>query len=183
MNFHMISYAISDPSILHFDRLQEDLQRICKRADYILYRDKDNDDYANFAVTFIREASRYDFSKILLHGDWELAFALGADGVHLKSSQIENVRDAKERELFTIVSTHSLSEMLRAQKLGADMLTLSPLFASPGKGEALGPKRFAELVSQIEIPVIALGGIVSDSRIEEALSTPAAGFASIRYFA
>ncbi len=181
----MIRYAISDPSILRFESLEEDLRRFFQKgATMILYRDKSNPFYEKNAGRFLEAIRRVAPSvKALLHGDPKLAAGLGANGVHLPSSRIEEVSEARSLGLYTIASAHNLQEALRAQELGADGVTLSPLFPSPGKGKALGVERFAQMVESLEIPVIALGGITDEQRIDRAMNVGAAGFASIRYFA
>lgn len=180
----MIAYAITDPSLLSFETLASDLQRIKARgADMILYRDKEAEDYADRAARFVPAARRAGFDQILLHDRPGLARELGADGVHLSSGNMELLSRIEENPLLSIVSTHDLDEALRAQQKGATMVTLSPLFASPGKGTPLGEERFEAIVHRLGIPVIALGGILGRKEIERALALGAAGFASIRYFA
>jgi len=179
----MIRYAITDPSTLRSGHFREDLERMAERgATMLLYRDKRNPEYARFAEGFVAVARELPFEKILLHNEPELARRLGVDGVHLASNRIDLIPAAKRFGLNCVVSTHTLAEAQKAQELGAEMITLSPLFPSPGKGEALGSERFAAMLRQIEIPVIALGGIVDEESIAKALETGAAGFASIRYF-
>jgi len=181
----MIRYAISDPSTLHFESLEEDLRRFLDRgATMILYRDKRNPRYEENAGRFLETIRRVaPVVKALLHGDPKLAAGLGADGVHLPSSRLVEIEEACSLDLYTIASTHNQEEAFRAQDLGADAVTLSPLFPSPGKGPALGLESFQEIVKKLEIPVIALGGIIGEERILQAMNAGAAGFASIRYFA
>ncbi len=178
----MTAYAITDPSILGFDTLRSDLERIAAKADMIVYRDKHNPDYARNAAIFLSYAKELGFDRVLLHTDIALAAGLGADGVHLTSSRIEFIPEAKANGLFIIVSTHTPEEALMAQELGADMITYSPIFASPGKGIPIGSHAIIELKKQVSIPVIALGGIVTQEQIAEVERAGASGFASIRYF-
>ena len=177
----MIRYAITDPLTLHFDSIQEDLKRFAQNASMIVYRDKENLDYANYAKDFLEHAK--GFEKVLLHADYLLAAHLGADGVHLMSTQMDDIVAAKALDLFVIISTHTLQELQLAEALGADMVTLSPVFETPNKGEALGIAVFKALVCEVNIPVIALGGINLESQIEACSQAGASGFASIRYFA
>ncbi|WP_292656580.1 thiamine phosphate synthase [Nitratifractor sp.] len=179
----MIAYAITDPSTLSFDTLSSDLQRIkAKGATMILYRDKGAEDYDERAVAFVSAAREAGFERILLHNRPELALALGAQGVHLSSDRMDLLSKIGRMPLLSVVSTHHLSEALKAQESGASIVTLSPLYASPGKGTPLGEKRFEEIVRQLSIPVIALGGILGGQEIDQAMALGAAGFASIRYF-
>jgi thiamine-phosphate pyrophosphorylase len=94
----------------------------------------------------IREATR-DRGLLLLSAGTRLP---GAGGVH-------NGRGAGLRT----ASAHSAVEIRRAERLGADLIFLSPVFATrshPG-GAALGPARFASLARRTRLPVVALGGM------------------------
>ena len=83
----MIRYAITDPLTLDFNTLENDLKRFSRKASMIVYRDKDNTNYAENAKLFVENAE--GFEKVLLHGEYHLADSLGADGVHLRSTQFE----------------------------------------------------------------------------------------------
>ena len=178
----MIAYAITDPTTLNFNTLSTDLQRFSQKADMIVYRDKATTNYQNNASLFLAESKKYNFSKVLLHSDYKLAHKLKADGVHLTSLQLSDIQKAKDLGLFVVVSTHSLDEALEAQKLGADLVTFSPVFTTPNKGEPKGVEELNRVVSKLSIGVIALGGIVSSEQIEACRKSGAFGFASIRYF-
>ncbi|MGC9350788.1 MAG: thiamine phosphate synthase [Sulfurovum sp.] len=178
----MLSYAITDPSILSFDHLDSYLSHIKGKADIVLYRDKKNRNYSDHAKIFVESARQYNFEKILLHNDTLLAKDLNADGVHLSSDRMEAIPFAKEQGLFVIISTHTLDEAQRAEKLGADMVTFSPIFDTPGKGRPVGLEKLSEVCSAVSIPVIALGGILTQKQINACREAGAEGFASIRYF-
>ncbi len=178
----MIAYAIADPTTLNFNSLSSDLQHFAQKADMIVYRDKATTEYQKNASLFIAEAKKHNFSKILLHGNYKLAHKLKADGVHLTSLQFSDIKKAKGLGLFVIISTHSLKEALEAQKLGSDLVTFSPIFTTPNKGEPKGVGELKRVVSKLSIGVIALGGIVGSEQIEACRDSGAFGFASIRYF-
>lgn len=178
----MIRYAITDTSTLHFQTLLSDLNRFSTQADMIVYRDKFNAHYSSDAKLFLEAAQQYSFSKRLLHSDVALAYKLKADGVHLKSTQCDQIKKAKALGLFTVISTHTFEEAKQVEALGADMLTYSPIFLSPNKGEPKGVEKLKKLVSMLSIPVIALGGIITEEHIDLCEQNGAAGFASIRYF-
>jgi thiamine-phosphate pyrophosphorylase len=178
----MLSYAITDPSTLSSDHLDIYLSHIDGKADMVLYRDKQNDRYCENAKRFISAAKAYPFDRIVLHNDTLLAKDLEADGVHLSSDRMEAIPFAKQEGLFVIISTHTLDEALRAEKLGADMVTFSPIFDTPNKGKPVGLEKLREVCSTVSIPVIALGGILTPEQIDACQEAGAKGFASIRYF-
>jgi len=178
----MIAYAISNPSTLNFQTLKSDLKRFAQKADMIVYRDKESADYEANAKAFMLEAREHAFTKILLHTDYKLAHKLKADGVHLNSTQFSKIAEAKALGLFVVISTHTKEEALQAQTLGADMITFSPIFSTPNKGEPKGVEVLRELTSSLEIGVIALGGIMEQEQIDLCEKAGAIGFGSIRYF-
>jgi thiamine-phosphate pyrophosphorylase len=176
----MFAYAITDPTTLNFDTLTSDLVRFSHKASMIVYRDKHTKKYDVNAEQFVFAAKNFD--KVLLHGDYLLSKQCKADGVHLKSTQFEDISKAKEVGLFVIVSTHTIEEARKAELLGADMITFSPIFYTPNKGKAVGLNALKDVVLSVKIPVIALGGILTQSQIYACADAGAKGFASIRYF-
>jgi len=178
----MIYYAISDPTTLDLSNLDRELERFSQKATMLVYRDKDNKNYPKYAKLFIEISKRYTFDKVLLHSDYRLAHSLKADGIHLRSNQFGDIRDAKSLGLFVIISCHTIDEAKEAELLGADMITYSPIFDTPNKGKPLGIDAIEVLSGIVSIPIIALGGIIQQNDIDSVMSSGAAGFASIRYF-
>jgi thiamine-phosphate pyrophosphorylase len=182
----MKSYLITDPAFYSTERAT--FGRVLKKAlhkfrpDFALYRDKNSLDYAQTAELFLEICSRFENTKPLLHSDVELAATLKAFGVHLTSQQAGEIGKAKALGLFVIISCHSEAEMLDAQKRGADAVTYSPVFSSPGKGEPKGLEDLNERVAKISLPIIALGGIITKAQIDTVEKCGSYGFASIRYF-
>jgi thiamine-phosphate pyrophosphorylase len=74
----------------------------------------------------------------------------GADGVH--NGRGPGIRTA---------SAHGLREIHRAERDGADLIFLSPVFPTRSHPEArpLGPFRFASLARRTQLPLVALGGM------------------------
>jgi len=72
--------------------------------------------------------------------------------------------------------------MQRAERAGADFVTMSPVMPSPGKareGDELGWDRFKDLARACPLPTFALGGLGSDEA-EQARDCGAHGIAAIR---
>ncbi len=149
---------------------------------YALYRDKSNPNYDIQAAHFIEVCSQFEDIKGFIHRDVALAKKLNAIGVHLTSTQFDEIKYAKSLGLEVIISTHTKEEVLKAEELGADAVTYSPIFATPGKGEPKGIEDLKELLSTCRVKVFALGGIVEALHVEQIEQTPCYGFASIRYF-
>ncbi|HZF70299.1 thiamine phosphate synthase [Sulfuricurvum sp.] len=182
----MKHYLITDPSFYGNmpEALEASLDVIYSHTlpDFALFRDKQTTHYRDLAQTFVSVSRSYRISRVLLHGDYILAHELGADGVHFTSTQFDEITEAKALGLYVVISTHTYEEALKAQDLGADAITYSPIFASPNKGEPKGLEDLKEIVDKISIPIFALGGITTDEQINAVEKCGVFGFASIRYF-
>lgn len=114
---------------------------------------------------------------LIVAGDARLALRVGAAGVHLSEAAVRRGnlsgfalprRGAKGARLLVTMAAHSLAALLRAHRLGADAVFLSPAFATashPGL-RPLGGARFAALIrtarrAGARTPVLALGGVTA----------------------
>lgn len=78
-----------------------------------------------------------------------------------RSWQADGVHGARGGGGLRSEPVHDLKQIRAAERRGADLLFLSPVFATrshPG-ARALGPLRFALLARHTPLPVIALGGV------------------------
>ncbi len=179
------SYLITDPhyygtqSTTFTSKLSSVLNK--NSIDFALYRDKENEDYAHFAELFISTCKHKNVLP-LLHRDYTLASRLDAYGVHLTSTQFDEIKAAKELGLFVVVSTHSLEDIEYVTKLGADAVTYSPIFSTPNKGIPKGLAHLKEIVGKINTKIIALGGITTDEQVKAVESCGVFAYASIRKF-
>lgn len=157
------------------------VQRLPRGA-AVLVRDYDAADRAALAAA-LRPVCRQLGVRLLIAGDWRLAAATGADGLHLPEWQVRRRMlpppPLRRRWLIT-AAAHSSAAVRRAAALGVDAVLVSPVFATashPG-APALGAIRFARLVRLSPVPVYALGGITPRTAARLAASG-AAGFAGI----
>jgi thiamine-phosphate pyrophosphorylase len=99
----------------------------------------------------------------------------GAHGVYGAS--------AHRGSLPRLYPVHDMAEIVAAERAGAAMLLLSPVFPtrSHADGRALGPLRFGLLARQAKRPVIALGGM-NAGRAERLRRLGAQGWAAIDTF-
>jgi thiamine-phosphate pyrophosphorylase len=182
----MKHYLITDPSFYGTtsDAIEASLDVVYSYTlpDFSLFRDKQTAHYRDLAQTFVAVSRSYRISRVLLHGDYLLAHELKADGVHFTSTQFDEIAEAKKLGLYVVISTHTHDEALKAQELGADAITYSPIFFSPDKGEPKGLEDLKEIVDKIRVPIFALGGITTQEQIKAVEECGAYGFASIRYF-
>ncbi|PAF45301.1 thiamine phosphate synthase [Helicobacter sp. 11S02629-2] len=105
--------------------------------------------------------------------------------LHLKEKFLSfldsDMLEFDKTKVDVICSTHDEDTALKALRLGANFVTLSPLFTTPNKGAPKGVEYFKNLPLELKSKTIALGGIDS-SNIDLVKSLGVAGFAAIRYF-
>jgi thiamine-phosphate pyrophosphorylase len=181
--------------------------------DYIQLREKDLsakelEILAREALKVVRDHGAN--TRLLINSRIDIALAVGADGVHLTSTDILP-SDARAIQAssdsaptpstlpsswLVAVSCHSLSEVRLAESHGADFAVFAPIFEKRGTSTpALGlqalrlatrlgalPDTRVEAGDQrAKIPIFALGGITM-SNARECLRHGASGIAGIRLF-
>jgi len=147
---------------------------------------------ADRALLALVERARSLLSRstaLLVNGRLDVAFAAGADGVHLPSSglptgEVRRLADSLGSELLVGRSTHHPDEVARARDEGADYVTFGPVYPTPGKARFGEPPGLAglERACAVGLPVLALGGVDS-GRLAAVAAAGAAGAAGIRMFA
>lgn len=126
-------------------------------------------------------------TKLLVNDRADIAFAAGADGVHLTSTSlpVSAIRENFPAGFIIGVSAHSLEKAVIAKNEGADFITFSPIFPTQSKinyGEPKGTEKLAAVVKALDgLPVFALGGI-SEKNYAEILPAGPAGIAGISMF-
>lgn len=135
-------------------------------------------------------------SKLLINiaapGSLEVAFAIGADGVHIpgrpQEGAVRRVRDlfrSGGRQAIVSMGCHNLGEIGIARTEEADFVLYSPVFEKQGRTQPAGQglealRRACEAAGRM--PVFALGGITA-ANASECVAAGAQGVAGIRLFA
>ncbi len=183
----MIKYLITDPK--YYTNNEKEFEKILinvldkQQIDIACFRDKESANFEDLAKIFIKVCKEKDVKKILLNGDLLLAHKLNATGVHLTSTQFDEIQKAKKLGLYVIISCHTFEDIQKAIDYQADAVTYSPIFETPNKGIPKGIEALEEVINKYPIiNIIALGGIIDETQIEQISKTKAYGIASIRYF-
>jgi thiamine-phosphate pyrophosphorylase len=174
--------------------LEKITEAACNGVDFIQLREKDLTTrelelLAREASRAIRENSS-STAQLLINSRVDVALAVGADGVHLRSDDISpsdvrkilNHQDPGGRARFTIgVSCHSVNEVRQAVD-HADFVVYGPIFQKKtvSGSSAAGVEALHQACLE-KIPVLALGGITVENA-GACLQAGAAGIAGIRLF-
>jgi len=122
--------------------------------------------------------------RLLVSDRVDVAMRSGADGVHLPERGLDPAaaRALLGPGLLVSASRHDAAGARAAFDAGADFVTLSPIWQSPGKGPALGLEGLAAVTASANGPVLALGGVDAD-RAAQAIAAGARGVAVVRAIA
>lgn len=178
-------YLITDPNYYSnnpktFEKKLTEILKT-KKVHMACFRDKSSKNYEELASIFVKTCKEFNIKKIVLNENLELAKKLNC-AVHLTSTQFDKIKEAKEANLFTIISCHNEEEIELAIKNSCDAITYSPIFLTPNKGEPKGIEKLKKINDKYNINIIALGGIINDIQIKQIEELNLFGFASIRYF-
>lgn len=123
--------------------------------------------------------------RLIINDRVDIAFALGADGVHLGQDDLppEAARRILGEKAIIGFSTHNLEQAKKAARLSVDYIALGPVFATVSKENpdpvlglaALKNVRAALLATT---PLVAIGGINAE-KIQEVLAAGANSVAVI----
>ncbi len=137
--------------------------------------------YTQLAKQALACCRHYD-ARLLLNAPIDMVQTLRADGVHLTSTNLMacETRPLPE-ELLVSAACHDTRQVLHANWIGTDLLTISPVLptATHTIAEPMGWPRLRELAAQTTIPVYALGGM-TPATLAEARKAGAYGIAAIR---
>ena len=168
--------------------LKKIAEAACSGVDYIQLREKDLstrdlERLASEAMRAVRENSAS--TRLLINSRADVAFAVGADGVHLRSDDIAPV---EVRRIWTTnrpgtigVSCHTPEQVKRAASEGADFVVFGPVFGKKDSADGVTGLAGLRMACQNNIPVIALGGVTPENA-KDCLAAGSAGLAGIRLF-
>jgi thiamine-phosphate pyrophosphorylase len=156
-----------------------------ERADLVQIREKQLTARELFELSAGAAAiTRSSGTRLLINDRADVAFAAGADGVHLAGGSLPTgvIRAAFPATFLIGVSTHSTSDAEAAAVDGADFAVFGPIFDTPNKRPAIGIKALEDVCKKLgRFPIVALGGVDAEN-YRSVLNAGASGVAGIRAF-
>ena len=115
----------------------------------------------------LREVTRQTGAKLLINDRADIAFAVGADGVHCPENGLP-VSAARRLfpEALVGASSHSLRRAVEAGTHGAAFVLFGPVFPTPSKieyGDPKGLEALSIVTKDAGLPVFAIGGITPEN--------------------
>jgi thiamine-phosphate pyrophosphorylase len=128
----------------------------------------------------LREFTRSFSTKFIINDRVDICLAVDADGVHLGQEDISlPVARKLLRDKIIGVSVHTTEEALKANREGADYISVGPLFPTKTKlnaGAPVGVDLISKIKKLVQIPTIGVGG-VNLSNVEKVMRAGADGVA------
>jgi thiamine-phosphate pyrophosphorylase len=142
---------------------------------WIQYRDKERSRREIYEEAVRLRRLTKDYNAIFIVNDYvDIALCLNADGVHLGQDDLplKEARKIMGRNKMIGISTHSLEQAIKAEKDGADYIGFGPVFHTQTKdaGKPKGINMLREVKKNVNIPVVAIGGI-NPENIRSVLNT------------
>ena len=140
-------------------------------------------DYQALALEVLALVKAYN-GYLVLNGSFELLSAVDAHGIHLPSVHYLKLKARPiKRNYLLSVACHNDAELIQAEAIHADIVTISPVFQTPSSPKSqlatLGWEAFSTLATRTSLPVYALGGL-SREDYATAKKWGAYGIAAIR---
>ena len=112
---------------------------------------------------FLQKKARNYAVPFIINDYLDIVLAVDADGLHTGQDDIpvSTLRKLLGPHKLIGRTTHSLTQGLRAQKEGADYVSVGPIWETPSKPgrKGIGLSYLAQAKEQLNIPYVAIGGI------------------------
>ncbi len=167
---HFLIYLIADAALVRLRPLTEIVGLAVEGGvTAVQYRDKQatQREQVERATRLQGIVGRYNV-PLIVNDHVDVAMAAGAAGVHVGQDdmQADVVRSRAGEEFIVGVSAHNVDDARRAREAGADYVGFGPVFPTRTKVDTApvtGIDGLRAFVAQIDIPVIAIGGITPDT--------------------
>lgn len=177
-------YLVTDSSIcLKQDLLAATKEAIQNGVNIVQLREKNLNslDFFRLAVKMRDLTCKYNV-PLIINDRLDIALATEADGVHLGQTDLpaKYVRKLTTPEFIIGVSAKTISQALEAQEAGANYLGVGAIFPTATKviTQNTPITTLNAIISKVEIPVIAIGGL-NIGNIDALLNSKIAGIAVV----
>jgi len=169
----MLLYAVTDQSWLKDgETLLDVVKEVLKNgATFLQIREKDLGE-ADFETEAkkLKDICKEYHVPYVVNDNVEIAIKIGADGVHVGQSDIKgrDIRAMIGSDKILGISAGTVEEAIAAEQAGADYIGVGAVFGTSTKKNArnMSIDRLKEIVEEVDIPVVAIGGINASNMSE-----------------
>lgn len=156
-------YFITDARLSRKGNISDVKDALRAKVKIIQYRNK----YASTKEMYLEAVKLRKICKkafFLVNDRLDIALSVGADGVHLGEDDLPYsiARKLLGKKKIIGLTVRNLKEAKKAQKLGADYLSVGPIFKTTTKlnaGTPKGTSLIKTIKRNVSLPIIAIGGI------------------------
>ena len=158
-------YFITDSKLSRAGNESDVLSAVSCGVEVVQYRNKNAQTLQMYEEALrLREICLGGDCLFLINDRLDIALAVEADGVHVGQTDMPclQARRLLGPEKVIGVTVHNLAEAVQAECEGADYLGVSPIFQTatkPDAGKPAGIRLIEEIQDQVDIPLVAIGGI------------------------
>jgi len=157
-------YFITDEKLSRAGIVSDVKSALSAGVKLIQYRNKEATTKQMYKEALKLKSLCKDKATFLINDRLDIALAVNADGVHLGNDDLPYrvARKLLGKNKIIGLTVHSLKEANIAQKLGADYIGVSPIFATRTKsnaGKPAGIESIKEMKKRVTLPIFAIGGI------------------------
>lgn len=162
-------YLVTDSAMLHGITLEEAVEQAVTGGVTVVQLREKNSSSLQFYKTAVKVKEVTDRHKIplIINDRLDIALSVDAAGVHLGQRDLpcKPARSILGKDKIIGVSAATLEEAIAAQEDGADYIGAGALFSTETKTDIrnLSIERLKEIAGNLNIPVIAIGGINSEN--------------------
>lgn len=175
-------YFITDSILSRAGNISDVKNALAARVRVVQYRNKSASTKEMYEeARKLREICKH--AVFLINDRVDIALAVGADGVHLGEDDLPYTvaRKLLGKKKIIGLTVHNVKEAKEAEKLGADYIGISPIFATRTKqdaGKPAGTELIKRVKKAVSMPIVAIGGI-SLLNAEEVIKAGADSLCSI----
>jgi thiamine-phosphate pyrophosphorylase len=163
-------YFITDATLSRAGNISDVKNAISAGVKVVQYRDK----YSSTKQMYEQAKKLKSICKkatFLVNDRIDIALSVGADGVHLGNLDMPYsiARKILGRRKIIGLTVHTLKEAIQAEELGADYISVAPIFATRTKkdaGRPCGCGLISQIRKKVSLPIVAIGGITYDNASE-----------------
>lgn len=162
-------YFITDSHLSHAGNLHDVQCAVEAGVEIVQYRQKDASTKDLFSeARELQRICRGTSTRFIINDRIDIALAINADGVHVGQDDMpyDSTRKLLGPNKIIGVTVHDIREAAEAERMGADYLGVSPIFATgtkPDAGKPAGITLIEEVKRTAKIPLVAIGGITLDN--------------------
>ncbi|MDD5686970.1 MAG: thiamine phosphate synthase [Elusimicrobia bacterium] len=162
-NIYAGYYFITDTELSKAGNISDVKSAVSAGVKVVQYRNKSGSTKEMYEEALVLKRLCRDII-FLINDRLDIAVAVNANGVHIGQDDMSYpvARRILGKNKIIGVTVHNIEEAKVAEKMGADYLGVSPIFATNTKSDAGNPKGITlikDIKKVVSIPIVAIGGI------------------------